>query len=144
NLANSNNRGRVFMGHDATMELGGSISITPDGSSTRYKKQLAEGIISPSEPMITMNPNSGKVDAVTSATEKYYSSRGLTNTFVNGKKVDVTHLHVKEWIDCIRSGELPTANIERAYEEGAAILMAQKSYLEKRQVKWDPVNKKIV
>ncbi len=144
NLANSNNRGRVFMGHDATMKLGGSISIKPDGNSTRYKKQLAEGIISPSEPMITMNPNSGKVDAVTSATEKYYASRGLTDTYVNGKKVDVTHLHVKEWIDCIRSGETTTANIERAYEEGATILMAQKSYLEKRQVKWDPVERKIV
>ncbi|RKZ93360.1 MAG: gfo/Idh/MocA family oxidoreductase [Gammaproteobacteria bacterium] len=144
NLANSNSRGRVFMGHDATMELGSAISITPDRNSTRFKKQLEEGIISSSEPMITMNPNSGKIDAVTSATEKYYVSRGLTTTRINGKQIDVTHLHVKEWIDCIRSGETTTANIERAYEEGATILMAQKSYLEKRQVEWDPVNKKII
>ena len=144
NLANSNNRGRVFMGHDATMELGNAISITPDGNSTRFEKQLEEGIISSREPMITMNPNSGKVDAVTSATEKYYASRGLTTTSINGRKVDVTHLHVKEWIDCIRSGEPTTANIDRAFEEGATILMAQKSYLEKRQVEWDPVNKKII
>jgi predicted dehydrogenase len=144
NLANSHSRGRVFMGHDATMKLGNDISVTPDGNSTRFKKQLEEGIISSSEPMITMNPNSGKVDAVTSATEKYYTSRGLTNTYINGKQIDVTHLHVKEWIDCIRSGETPTANIERAFEEGATILMAQKSYLEKRQVEWDPINKKIV
>ena len=132
------------MGHDATMELGSGISITPDRNSTRFKKQLEEGIISSSEPMITMNPNSGKIDAVTSATEKYYASRGLTTTSINGKQIDVTHLHVKEWIDCIRSGETTTANIERAYEEGATILMAQKSYLEKRQVEWDPVNKKII
>ena len=144
NLANSNSRGRVFMGHDATMEFGSAISITPDRNSTRFKKQLEEGIISSSEPMITMNPNSGKIDAVTSATEKYYVSRGLTTTRINGKQIDVTHLHVKEWIDCIRSGETTTANIERAYEEGATILMAQKSYLEKRQVEWDPVNKKII
>ncbi len=144
NLANSNSRGRVFMGHDATMRLGNDISITPDRNSSRYEKQLKEGLIDPSEPMITMNPNSGKVDAVTSATEKYYASRGLTNTYINGKQVDVTHLHVKEWVDCIRSGEMPTANIDRAFEEGATILMAQKSYLEKRQVEWDPVNKKII
>ena len=144
NLASSRNRSRVFMGHDASMELGSSISITPDGNSTRFRKQLDEGLISPSEPMITMNPGSGKVDAVSSATEKYYASRGLTTTNVNGKKVDVTHLHLKEWVDCIRSGETPTANIDRAFEEGITILMAHKSYIEKRQVNWDPVLKKIV
>jgi len=144
NLASSRNRSRVFMGHDASMELGNAISITPDGNSTRYEKQLAEGVISSSEPMITMNPNSGKVDAVTSATEKYYVSRGLSNTYINGRKVDVAHLHIKEWLDCIRSGETTTANIERAFEEGITCLMAQKSYLEKRQTLWDSVNKKIV
>jgi len=144
NLACSRSRGRFFMGHDASMELGNSITITPDGNSTRYKKQLTEGIISSSEPMITMNPNSGKIDAVTSATEKYYTSRGLTTTTINGKIVDVTHLHLKEWIDCIRSGDNTTANIERAFEEGITIVMAQKSYIEKRRVEWDSVQKKIV
>jgi hypothetical protein len=91
-----------------------------------------------------MNPGTGKVDAISSATEKYYASRGLTTTNVNGKQVDVTHLHLKEWIDCIRTGETPTANIDRAFEEGITILMAHKSYIEKRQVHWDSVLKKIV
>ena len=31
-----------------------------------------------------------------------------------------------------------------AFEEGVTCLMAQKSYLEKRQVRWDPVTRKIV
>jgi predicted dehydrogenase len=144
NLASSRNRSRVFMGHDASMELGSSISIIPDGDSTRFRKQLDEGLINPSEPMITLNPGSGKVDAISSATEKYYASRGLTTTSINGKQVDVTHLHLKEWIDCIRSGETPTANIDRAFEEGITILMAHKSYIEKRQVNWDPELKKII
>ncbi|MEN8227923.1 MAG: Gfo/Idh/MocA family oxidoreductase [Bacteroidota bacterium] len=144
NLASSRSRGRVFMGHDASMELGNSISITADRNSTRFKKQIEEGLISTSEPMISMNPNSGKIDAVTSATEQYYASRGLTTTRINGRVVDVTHLHLKEWLDCIRSGETPTANIERAFEEGITTLMAHKSYLENRRTEWDPVNKVII
>ena len=143
-LENSRSRGRVFMGRDASMELGNSISITADGESLRYKKQIDAGLIDPSGPMISFNPTSGRIDAVTSATEKYYAARGLTTTMINGRSVDVTHLHIKEWIDCIRHGGTPSANMERAYEEGIACLMAHRSYLEHRRIEWDPVNKKIV
>jgi predicted dehydrogenase len=143
-LANSRSRGRVFMGHDASMELGGSINITVDGSSTKYKKQIEAGLIDTSSPMVSFNPSSGKVDAVTSATEKYYASRGLTTTSINGVRVDVTYLHIKEWIDCIRSGKTPSANIEMAYQEAVTSIMAHKSYVEKRRVEWDAVNRRIV
>jgi predicted dehydrogenase len=143
-LSNSRERGRVFMGHDASMELGNTISITADGDSTRYKTQISQGIIDPTVPMISLNPNSGQVDAVSSATEKYYAMRGLTTTSINGRQIDITYLHIKEWIDCIRSGETPSANIELAFEEGIACLMAHKSYVEKRPTEWDPINRKIV
>ena len=143
-LASSRERGRVFMGHDASIELGESLSIKADYDSTRYKQKIDDGTIDTSVPMISINPGSGNIDAVTSASEKYYASRGLTTTNINGRSVDVTHLHLKEWIDCIRNGGVPSANIERAYEEGVACLMAHKSYIEKRRVEWDPVNRKIV
>jgi len=143
-LGNSRNRGRVFMGHDASMEIGGAISITADGDSTRYKKQIESGLIDPTVPMVSFNPNRGSIDAVTSATEKYYAARGLTTTTIGGIKVDVTYLHIKEWIDCIRSGKTPSADIEKALEEGVACLMAHKSFVEKRRTEWDPVNRKIV
>jgi predicted dehydrogenase len=143
-LASARDRGRVFMGHDASMELGESLHITADYESTRYKKQIEAGLIDTDSPMISIQPGSGQIDAVSSATEKYYASRGLTTTNINGQSVDVTHLHMKEWINCIRNGGLPSANIERAFEEGVTCLMAQKSYLEKRQVSWDPVNRRIV
>ena len=132
------------MGHDASMELGESLSITADPESTRYKKQIEDGTFTTSGPMLSVNPNSGQVDAITSATSKYYASRGLTTTNINGRQVDVVHLHIREWINCIRNGGTPTANIERAYEEGVACLMAHKSYIEKRRVEWDDVNRKIV
>jgi predicted dehydrogenase len=143
-LANSRSRGRVFMGSDASMELGGSLNITADVDSVRYKKLIKEGVIDPSAPMISIQPGSGKIDAVTSATQKYYASRGLTTTNINGHTVNVTHLHIKEWLDCIRNGGTPSANIDRAFEEGVACLMAHRSYLEKRRVTWDPIRKAIV
>jgi len=143
-LASSLSRGRVFMGHDASMELGSAISITADGNSTRYKKQIEEGLIDPSIPMVSFNPNSGKIDAVTTATEKYYAARGLTTTTINGRPVDVTYLHIKEWIDCIRNGGTPSSNIERAFEEGVTCQMAHKSYVEKRRTEWDPIKRRIV
>lgn len=143
-LANSRQRGRVFMGHDASMELGGTLTITADNDSTKYKKQLEAGLIDANSPMINVSPGSGEIDAITTATEKYYAARGLTSTVIGGKEVDVTYLHIKEWIDCIRNGEETSDNIERAFEEGITVLMAHKSYVEKRRVEWDPVLRKIV
>ena len=43
-LANSRQRGRVFMGHDASMELGNDMVINVDGNSTRYEKLIKNGI----------------------------------------------------------------------------------------------------
>lgn len=143
-LASSRQRGRVFMGHDASMELGGSLTITADNDSTRYKQKIQEGIIDANTPMLQVSPGSGEIDAVSSATEKYYASRGLTSTVINGKEVDTTHLHLKEWINCIRNGGETSANIEMAYQEGITVLMAQKAYIEKRRVEWDSVQRKIV
>ncbi|WP_294080775.1 Gfo/Idh/MocA family protein [Proteiniphilum sp. UBA5384] len=144
NLASSRSRGRVFMGHDASMELGNNIKITVDKNSTQYQKGIVSGLIDTGSPILSFNPNAGQIDAVTSASEKYYADRGLTNTIINGQQVDVTHLHLREWLNCIRNGKTPSANIEVAYEEGITCLMAHRSYLEKRQVFWDDENKKIV
>lgn len=144
NLTNSYQQPRKIMGRDATMELGASLSLLADANSKRFNNLIESRSIDPASPMITLDPSSEGVDAVSSATEMYYASRGLTYTTINGKRVDVTHLHLAEWLDCIRNGGMPSANIERSFEEGVAIQMAQKSYLEKREVRWDAVNRKIV
>jgi len=143
-LANSRSRGRVFMGTDASMDLGGSLNIIVDNDSIRYSKMIKDGTIDPSTPLVLFGGGSDKIDAVSSATQKYYASRGLTTTIINGHEVDVTHLHIKEWVNCIRNGATPSCNIDRAFEEGMTCLMAHKSYIEKRRVTWDPVKKAIV
>ena len=143
-LSNSRSRGRIIMGSDASMELGSSLIVYADGDSRQFADKIREGIIEPGMPLLANHPGSEGIDAITTATEKYYAARGLTTTVIGGRVIDINHLHLKEWIDCIRFGGVPTSNIERFYEEAMTNQMAITSYKEKRRVEWDPVNQTIV
>ncbi|MGD9344256.1 MAG: Gfo/Idh/MocA family oxidoreductase [Candidatus Aminicenantes bacterium] len=143
-LANSRGRGRIFMGHDASMVVGSSLTVDADTDSTRFEDKIKEGMIDTSLPLISYRPGSKGIDTITSATEKYFATKGLMYTYTGGKHVDITHLHVKEWIDCIRTGERPSCDIDRGFEEAITCHMATRSYREGRRVEWDPIQKRIV
>jgi len=143
-LANSRSRGRVFMGHDASMELGRDIKLFVDSGSTKYKDQLKIGVMNFSKPFYTYPEKQINLDGITSATEKYFVEKGLTDTKVKGKTINLTHLHIKEWLDVIRNGGTTGCNIDMAFDDTATVLMAHKSYVEKRRVEWDPVKRKII
>lgn len=143
-LASSLSRGRVFMGHDGAMEVGGDLKVMVDQDSTRFKEKIAQGIIDTSLPLFAYQPGLKGFAAVTSATERYYLTRGLTYTYKKGRQVDISHLHLKEWLDCIRNGGTPSCNIDKGFEVTIACHMATKSYREQRRVEWDPIQKRIV
>jgi len=143
-LANGRDRGLVFMGHDASMRVGGSLSVQADFESTRYKEKIEDGLIDPSQPMFTYRPGFKGIDAVTSATERYFASRGLLYTYRGGRRVSAYHLHIAEWLDVIRNGGQTSCNVDRAFEEAITCHMATRSYLENRKVEWDPVQRRIV
>jgi predicted dehydrogenase len=147
NLTSSKSRPRTIYGRDASMTIGADLTMTPDAGSERYAGLLDKGLADSSRPMLEILEGadiSSPIDAVTSASVKYYAARGLTRTFIDGKEWDVTQLHLKEWLDCIRFGGEPSANIEKALEEAVVIAMADISYREQRRTSWDPVNKQIV
>ena len=52
--------------------------------------------------------------------------------------------HWQNFIDCIRTRETPRCGVDRAFEEGVAIVMSVESYKQKRQVKWDAAREEIV
>lgn len=52
--------------------------------------------------------------------------------------------HMRDWVDCIRSRQVPRCGIDRAFEEAVVIVMSVESYFKERKVKWDPVNEVIV
>ncbi|MEN8193022.1 MAG: Gfo/Idh/MocA family oxidoreductase [Bacteroidota bacterium] len=143
-LANSRSRGRVFMGNDASMEVGGKLKVYANHDSPRYKSKITNGIIDPSDPIIQYPETALDIDGISSATEKYYAERGLIDTSIGGKNMDINHLHVKEWIDVIRNGGETGCNIDKAFQDTVSVMMVHKSYVEQRRVEWDPVKKRIV
>ncbi len=149
-LANNKNRGKMIMGHDGYMEVDNNLTIYPDRSSTKYREKIEKGIIDPDLPIFTYIPGRSNVDAVATATEKYFASRGLMYTYRGGKRVDTTFLHIKEWIDCIReslhSGNLiqPGCNIDEGFAEAITAHMATIAYRENRKVYWDAERQKVV
>ncbi len=57
---------------------------------------------------------------------------------------DVAHLHLKEWLDCIRHGGETSANIDMAIQEAVVIAMADISYREQCRTSWDPEKRMIL
>jgi predicted dehydrogenase len=147
NLTSSRPRSRTIYGQDASLTVGENLTVTPDGGSKRFAGLIKNGLVDPSSPMLEILKGASPrdaVDAVTTATSQYYASRGLTSTTIDGREWDVTHLHLKEWLDCIRNGGETSANIDKAFDEGVVIAMADISYREKCRTGWDPVNRRIV
>ena len=135
-LANQFNRSRKIMGHDATMEVGNTLTVTVDPRTEQYRQKVDQGIIKPGEPFYTYVPGKS-VDAVSTATERYFAERGLLYSFISGKRYNTTFLHLKEWIDCIRKGKQPSCNIDQGFEEAISAHMGTRAYLEGRTMYWD-------
>jgi hypothetical protein len=141
-LANQFKRSRKIMGHDATMEVGNTLTVTVDPRTEQYRQKIEQGIIKPGEPFYTYVPGQS-VDAVSSATERYFLERGLLYSFIGGKRYNTTFLHLKEWIDCIRTGKQPSCGIDQGFEEAITAHMGTRAYLEGRTMYWDKDNELI-
>lgn len=143
--ANGHNRPKVIMGHDASMEVGSTLSVKVDKESTRYKDKIKAGIIKPDVPFYTYVPGKSKVDAITSPTELYFAQRGLLYSYLGGKRYDTTYLHIREWLECIRdSSKTPSCNIDAAFEEAITAHMGTRAYLEGRTMYWNKDKEEIV
>ena len=141
-LASEFNRPRKIMGTDATIEMGSTLDVIVDKSSIQYKDQIEQGLIKPGEPFYRYA--SGKsIDALSSATEMYFAQRGLLYSYVAGKKYDTTFLHLREWIDAIRTGSEVSCGIQPAFEEAIAAHMGTRAYLEGRTMFWDSDKREI-
>jgi len=134
---------KEIYGSDAWMKLGMNINVVADRHSKRFKDKIENGLMSPTSPFLSYTPGSG-IDAVTSASEKYYASQGLIYTYKGGKKVNVTYLHIREWLDGIRHQIKPSCDIDLAFEDTITCLMATKSYREGRTVKWDARRQRVI
>ncbi|MEA3461880.1 MAG: Gfo/Idh/MocA family oxidoreductase [Bacteroidota bacterium] len=143
-LASGIPRGTLIMGRDATLELGRILSVWVDKKSIKYKSRIKAGIIDPAAPFVNYMKDLDRVDAITSATSRYYADRGLDFTYTEGKQVSTTGLHLAEWLSCIRSSRTTSCNINRGFEVAITAHMATLSYREGRKIRWDPESETIV
>jgi predicted dehydrogenase len=143
-LASNKKRGRSIMGHDGYMDVGGNLKVFADRNSTKYKEDIRNGFIDPAIPLYSYAPGQKKADGVTSATEQYFASRGLLYSYQGEKRVSTTHLHLKDWLDAIRTKRQPACNVDQGFEEAMTAHMGTKAYREQRKVFWDADKQRIV
>ena len=144
-LGNSYGRQTLLMGHDATMELGNSLSIRVDRGSTRFREEIQNGTMDPSVPVFNYDPSAGEaVDGISSATTQYFADKGLLWTYRDGRRVDSTHLHLREWLSCIRNGGTPSCDIKAGFEEAITSHMAGLSYKLGRRIDWDSKKEELI
>ncbi|MBL8290454.1 MAG: Gfo/Idh/MocA family oxidoreductase [Bryobacterales bacterium] len=116
-----------IFGRDATIEVASDHCRLYDAEwKPGYSKQLAEA---------RKKYQAAGLDPRLAIPDPEYS-------FKRGES-EVTN-HQRDWIDSIRSGQVPRCGIDRAFEEGVTIVMSVESYFKERKVKWDPVNEAIV
>jgi len=143
-LGNQFDRGTVIMGHDGTMELGNRITVYADPRSTKYAQLIKDQKMDPSVAIYQYDPSANGTDAVTSATAKYFANKGLLWTYRDGKRVDSTFLHLREWLSCIRNGGKPSCGIQEGFEEAISAHMAGLSYKIGRRIEWDAKEERII
>jgi len=122
---------KEIIGSEAWLKLDSNIVMYPDPNSTYYKDKIKENA-----EVIATN-DVGSVEAVSSASKKMLASLGMVSTFKSKTDVDVTYLHLREWLSGIRTGIVVSGTFKTAYQDTVTALMSTKSYLEKRRVQYN-------
>ena len=143
-LGNGFNRPTILMGHDGTLELGNRLTIWPDRGSTKYAEMLEAEKMSPGIPIYQYNPAANVPDAISSATSQYFADKGLMWTYIDGKRVDSTFLHMREWLSAIKNGIKVSCGIKEGFEEAIVAHMSGLSWKLGRRIDWDTEKERIV
>lgn len=138
-LKNEAYRPSRIMGSEGTIDVDRAILMYKDLYSERYK----DIGVDTSDPLYYYDP-SNDIDAVSSATSKVYLKGGYGPTFIDGKVMDATFLHLKEWIDAIRGHSKTSCGIDEGFEESVTFNLANLAYDHKKTVRWDKVHEKAI
>jgi len=136
-LANNLYRPKKIMGDEASIEIGEVLKFSVEPRSDMYQPYIEKEEIAPNQPISLTQDFQAQVDAISSATEKYFASRGLLYTSQNGQLVDTAHLHLADWLHGVRTGAAVSCGIDEAFEEGITAMMTTIAYRQQRVVKWD-------
>lgn len=136
------NRGQLYYGTDARMDLSRNINVFVDKYSKKYQQKVRYGELRFLNPILAYQP---EIEAVTAATEKWTIDTGLLYSFIPaGPPVDPVMLHLKNFFDCMRSRKITDCNEDIGFCEAITAHMATQSYLKGRKIVWDPIKEDII
>ncbi len=138
-LKNGNFRQSRILGSEASLDIDSAVRMSRDNNSQMYKDVK----IDTGEPLYYYEPRMD-IDAISTATSRTYFKGGYGPTLIDGKIIDVTFLHVKEWIDAIRGHGKPSCDIDKGFEESVTFNLANLAYVHKKPVRWDSINEKAI
>ncbi len=138
-LKNGNFRQSRILGSEASLDIDSAVRMSKDNNSGMYKDVK----IDTGEHLYYYEPRMD-IDAISTATSRTYFKGGYGPTLIDGKIIDVTFLHVKEWIDAIRGHGEPSCDIDKGFEESVTFNLANLAYVHKRPVRWDRINEKAI
>lgn len=145
-LANGWRREQKYFGHDATMDLsGGRARVYIDADSDRYAERIEKG-----EWEIPVGNEAdraalAKIRAETSDTRRWTIDKGIYVDIIDGREINVTALHILNFVESIRAGNLKTnCHLDIAFEEAVTAHMAKLAFLRGRRIRWDRKREKVV
>ncbi len=146
-LANSRPRERTIFGHDATLDMTNGVKVVLDKDTD---KQEYIDMMKNNEWVLPLGDEADqaareKIKAQTSDTSQWTIGKGIYIDIVEGKQVNVTALHVLNFVECIRANNLKTnCDIDMAFDEAVIAHMATQSFKRGCRVRWDAKNEAIV
>ena len=127
------------------MDLTGGVDVYADPRSKKYRKWLDSGKVKPDEPMISYRNVAGKgIEAITAATAQWTVAKGLLYTYRDGRLINTTYLHIKNWIDHIRDNNPKTmCDIDDGFQEAITAHMGTYAFLNGTRVHWNAETQKV-
>jgi predicted dehydrogenase len=123
-----------FLGRDLTMECASEMcrTYTPEWKPGGFERMMAARELAEQTRKIARERG---VQAPPTAVAPDYSFRE--------GELKVTS-HMENFIDCVRSRELPRCHVDRAFEEAVTLIMSLEAYRRETKVRWDPVKEEII
>ena len=134
----------TLLGTEGTIEVSWKLDVYPDLFSTKYEKQLRNGKIKHTQPMISIKDKAAARQLAAEPSQLWLAGRGATMTTRGGGEYDTTRLHWENFVDCVRSREEPAGSFRSSFSSTIASHMSTLAYRERREVRWDAEKRKVV
>ncbi len=143
-LANSRPRERTIYGTDATLDMSRGIKVYLDKNSDKYAALIKDKKYE--LPVAEeYNKQHEKLYGLSTDTNDWTIGKAIYLDVLGDKVVNVTGLHVLNFVECVRAGNLKTnCNVDMAFEEAVIAHMATQSFHRGCRVRWDAKREKIV